>query len=77
MQLVKINYGTSLRVGFGTGANPVESTCHLKLAADQGIGQAQYNHVLVLYEGLGVSVNPSEFARSMKLAADQGFALLH
>ena len=50
--------------------NPVESTRYVKLAADQGDAEVQFNYGLYLRDGYGVLVNPVESARYMKLAAE-------
>jgi TPR repeat protein len=55
--------------------NPAESARYFKLAADEGIAQAQFNYGVRLGEGDDVVQDRMESARYLKLAADQG--LLH
>jgi TPR repeat protein len=46
---------------------------YLKLAADQGIAAAQYNHRICLHSGDGIPFDLKGAAHSLKLAADHGF----
>jgi TPR repeat protein len=46
----------------------------LKLSADQGCADAQFNYAILLLNGDGIARNKSLVARDYKLSADQGNA---
>jgi hypothetical protein len=52
--------------------NKSQSAYYLKLSADQGDADAQFNYGLQLYETDGISMNHSHAAYYVRLAADQG-----
>jgi TPR repeat protein len=51
-----------------------QSADDLKVAADQGIVEAQFHYAVCLHQGEGVEIDFKGAAHYFKLAADQGFA---
>jgi hypothetical protein len=68
----QFNWGLRLAEGNGVPRNLSLSAHYIKLAADQGLEEAQFFYGNLLFEGRGIPVNYSLAAYYFKLAADQG-----
>ena len=60
--------------GAGVPQDHGEAARLYRLAADQGLANAQYNLAVMFYNGTGVPQDHAEAARLLKLACDQGYS---
>jgi TPR repeat protein len=61
----------NLDAGDGAAGDVRELALHLKLAADQGLSEAQFEYGLLLSQSLGIPANEVEAARYFEMAARQ------
>ena len=67
-------YGLCLLHGYGCKSNVVRGLRYLRMSAEQGDAQAQYNYAVTLLQGQFVRQNLEEAVRYFKMSADQGYA---
>jgi hypothetical protein len=67
-----IAWGCLLREGNGVMGNEAEGACWLKMAADRGDANGQYNYGCCLDRGRGMARDEGLAALYFKLAAEQG-----